>query len=159
MPLPNLLLVNLIKNMKYLVFSFVILFSFLAFVPKTLALDLGGTILNDAGKKAGYDQSTTDTTLSKNIGVIINIALSVTGVLFTVLMVYAGYTWMIARGDDTKIDKAKKVITASIIGLIITLAAYSISNFVIPRILDKTLSYVDIYSFSQRLISLWPIFV
>lgn len=132
--------------MKYFLFGFFMLFSLIAFVPKTMALDLGGSILNDAGKKAGYDPATTETTLSKNIGIAINMVLSVVGVLFTVLMVYAGYTWMIARGDDSKIDKAKDIIKASIIGLIITLAAYSISNFVVPRILEKTLSFVDIYS-------------
>lgn len=121
-------------------------FSLVAFVPKTLALDLGNDIVGDAAKQAGYDQSTTDTTLSKNIGIAINMILSVVGVIFTVLMVYAGYTWMVARGDDSKVDKAKDIIKASIIGLIITLAAYSISNFVVPRILEKTLSFVDIYS-------------
>lgn len=128
--------------MKYLILTFFLAFIFLAFAPQTLAVNLGGDILDKAGETAGYDKGTTDTTLSKNIGIVINIALSVIGVLFTILMVYAGYTWMVARGDETKVDKAKKIITASIIGLIITLAAYSITNFVIPRILDKTLSQV-----------------
>jgi len=145
-PLPNLLLVNLIKNMKYIVFSFLLLFSFVTFIPQVFALNLGDTIVTDAGKKAGYDPGTTDTTLSKNIGIVINILLSVVGVIFTILMIYAGYTWMVARGDDSKIDKAKKVITASIIGLIITLAAYSISHFVVSKILSQTLTLLGNYN-------------
>jgi len=68
------------------------------------------------------------------------------GVIFTILMIYAGYTWMVARGDDSKIDKAKKVITASIIGLIITLAAYSISHFVVSKILSQTLTLLGNYN-------------
>lgn len=133
--------------MKYIIFSFIIAFSFLTFVPNTLAVNLGGDLLDKAGDSAGYDKGTTDTTLAKNIGVVVNVALSIIGVLFTILMVYAGYTWMVARGDETKVDKAKKIITASIIGLIITLAAYSISNFVIPRVLEKTLAsmYFNIF--------------
>ena len=133
--------------MKYFFLSFVILFSFVAFVPQTLALDLGKDILENAAEKGGYDKNTTDTSLSKNIGVAINMILSVVGVIFTVLMVYAGYTWMIARGDETKIDKAKKVITASIIGLIVTLAAYSITNFVVPRVLEQTLTMISYHLF------------
>ncbi|MFA7314587.1 MAG: hypothetical protein WC025_01485 [Candidatus Magasanikbacteria bacterium] len=133
--------------MKYLFLSFVIFFSFVTFVPQTLALNLGGDTLIQAGEKAGYDKNTNDTTLSKNIGVVINMILSVVGVLFTILMVYAGFTWMAARGEDAKIDKAKKIIVASIIGLVITLAAYSITNFIIPRVLEQTLSLVSSYLF------------
>ncbi|PIR78086.1 MAG: hypothetical protein COU28_03580 [Candidatus Magasanikbacteria bacterium CG10_big_fil_rev_8_21_14_0_10_36_16] len=132
--------------MKYIVFSFLLLFSFVTFIPQVFALNLGDTIVTDAGKKAGYDPGTTDTTLSKNIGIVINILLSVVGVIFTILMIYAGYTWMVARGDDSKIDKAKKVITASIIGLIITLAAYSISHFVVSKILSQTLTLLGNYN-------------
>ena len=108
-----------------------------------MALDLGGDTLKNAADKGGYDKNTNETTLASNIGMVVNIILSIIGVLFTVLMVYAGYTWMVARGDETKIDKAKKIITASIIGLIITLGAYSITNFIIPRILDQTLAQVN----------------
>ncbi|EKE07506.1 MAG: hypothetical protein ACD_18C00064G0005 [uncultured bacterium] len=132
--------------MKYLAFSFVMFFSFFVFVPQALAVNLGGNILNDAGKKAGYDPGTTNTTLAKNIGIVVNILLSVVGLVFTILMIYAGYTWMIARGDDGKVDKAKSIIKASIIGLIITLAAYSISNFVVSRVLAQTLALLDNYN-------------
>jgi hypothetical protein len=126
--------------MKYLFFSIILLFSFTVFVPQTFALNLGGDILKNTAEKGGYDKNTDGTSLSQNIGLVVNIVLSIIGVLFTILTVYAGYTWMIARGEETKIDKAKKIITASIIGLIITLGAYSITNFIIPRVLDQTLS-------------------
>ena len=129
--------------MKYIFFSFLLIFSFVTFAPQALALDLGGHTLKNAADKGGYDKNTNETTLASNIGMVVNIILSIIGVLFTVLMVYAGYTWMVARGDETKIDKAKKIITASIIGLIITLGAYSITNFIIPRILDQTLAQVN----------------
>ena len=99
-------------------------------------LDLGQNIIKKAGDEAGYDvKNTNNTTLSKNIGRVISIVLSVIGVLFTVLMVYGGYLWMTARGKDEQIEKAKSVIMAAIIGIVITLGAYSISAFVVPRIL------------------------
>ncbi|MBI2436746.1 MAG: hypothetical protein HYV41_03330 [Candidatus Magasanikbacteria bacterium] len=123
--------------MKYIIISISIAVS-LVFFSQVSALDLGQGLVKDAGKAAGYDENTSDITLSENVGKVINIALSVVGVLFTILMVYAGYLWMTARGKDEQIEKAKTIIVASIIGLFITLGAYSISNFVVPRILDAS---------------------
>jgi hypothetical protein len=51
-----------------------------------------------------------------------------------ILMIYGGYNWMTAAGDEQKIDKAKDTIRAAMIGLIIIIAAYAISIFVISRL-------------------------
>lgn len=67
------------------------------------------------------------------IGTVINAALTLVGLIFLVLMVYAGYLWMTARGESEQIDKAKDIIKASIIGLVIVLSAYAISAFVTGR--------------------------
>ena len=40
------------------------------------------------------------------IGVVIETALGIVSLLFLILMVYAGFTWMTARGEQDKIDKA-----------------------------------------------------
>ncbi|MBT3538602.1 hypothetical protein HOF40_03415 [Candidatus Parcubacteria bacterium] len=109
--------------------------SFLFAPTPSLGIDLGGDMIKQAGEKAGYDKNTDEFSLSENIGRVVNIILSITGVLFTVLMVYGGYLWMTARGKDEQIEKAKSVITAAIIGIIITLGAYSISAFIVPRML------------------------
>lgn len=67
------------------------------------------------------------------VGTIVNAALSLVGLIFLVLMVYAGFTWMLAQGDEGKIDKSKEIIKACIIGLIITASAYAITFFVTNR--------------------------
>lgn len=71
-----------------------------------------------------------------NIGKIIKVFLSLLGVIFLILMLYAGYNWMTASGDEAKVSKAKDTITRAIIGLIITVGAYGISSFVINRLLE-----------------------
>lgn len=101
-------------------------------------LDSAG-LLKNAQKTSGYANAD-DTTLSKNVGKIINVALSLMGTIFVVLLVYAGFTWMTAQGETEKIDKAKKTIISSIIGLTITLAAYSISNFVVSKLIENTIT-------------------
>jgi len=60
----------------------------------------------------------------------IRYALQVVGIIFLVLMVYAGFLWMTAGGNEENVDKAKKLIMAAVIGIAIVLAAYSITYFV-----------------------------
>ena len=87
--------------------------------------------------KAGYSQANV-TTFSGNIGFLIQAVLSMLGVAFLVLMAYAGYTWLMARGEEAEVEKAQKIIMAAVIGMVIVVAAYSITTFVVPKILDRT---------------------
>ena len=64
------------------------------------------------------------------IGQAVGILLSFIGVIFLGLMMYGGYIWMMARGNQAEVDKAKKLIESAIIGLIVVLAAYAITYFV-----------------------------
>lgn len=99
-----------------------------------LAEDMIGT---DRAKmvagSAGY-ANLSDTVFPNTVGVIINTVLTFVGMLFLVFMIYAGYLWMTARGEDDQVKKATTIIKNSVIGLIILLSAYAISNFIIARI-------------------------
>jgi hypothetical protein len=64
------------------------------------------------------------------IGRIINILLSVLGIIFLGLSIYGGFIWMNARGESSQIEKAQNIIKNSIIGLVIVLVAYAITNFI-----------------------------
>lgn len=68
--------------------------------------------------------------LSSRIGIIIGAVLSFIGVIFMALIILGGFQWMIARGNDQQVEKAKNLIIQSIIGLIIILSAYAITAFV-----------------------------
>jgi hypothetical protein len=47
-----------------------------------------------------------------------------------VFVILGGFQWMTAGGNEEKIEKAKKVISAAVIGLIIVLLAWAIVIFV-----------------------------
>ncbi|MCD4693873.1 hypothetical protein K8R62_00770 [bacterium] len=64
------------------------------------------------------------------IGRIVGALLSFVGVIFLILMIYGGIMWMTARGNEQQVEKARSLIIAAIIGIIITLAAYAITIFV-----------------------------
>ncbi len=110
------------------------------FVLPVSALEIGQGLLNSAANSAGYDPNTTETSFASTLGIVIKGLLSFVGIIFLSLMVYAGFLWMTARGNEEPVTKAKDIIRASIIGLIITLAAYSITNFIVPMLVEKAAS-------------------
>ncbi len=103
------------------------------------AQNLGIDAVHKAGTEAGFERAT-ETSFSENVGRAITILFSILGVLFTILIVYAGYLWMTARGNDEFVTKAKNILSTSIIGLIILLMAYSITRFVVPRLLQGSVN-------------------
>ncbi len=96
-----------------------------------LAAYTGDTGLGATASQAGLGASPDD--LSVVIGTVIKTALGVVGVVFLVLMVYAGYIWMIARGDEAKVEKAKDTIVNCIIGVVIVVGAYTITSYIITQ--------------------------
>ena len=99
----------------------------------TLAL-AATTNLSDVGTSAGLGNES----LMTIIGRIINVALSLLGVIFLILMVYAGAIWMTAGGEGKKVDKAKGILINAVVGLLITMSAYAISVFVLNLLNDAT---------------------
>jgi len=80
------------------------------------------------------DLPKTDTDLRITIGRIVQIFLGFLGVLAVILIIYAGFLWMTAGGDSGKVDKAKDYIKNAVIGMVIILAAYIITSFVLNQI-------------------------
>jgi TRAP-type C4-dicarboxylate transport system permease small subunit len=74
-----------------------------------------------------------DKTPAELIGQVINGVLAFLGVIFLILMIYGGYLWMTAAGNEQQVEKAKNIIRDSIIGLIIILAAYAITYFIVNK--------------------------
>ena len=70
---------------------------------------------------------------------IINVVLGIIGVFLLVLLVYGGYIWMNARGNEEEVKKAKRIIQGAIIGLIIILASYGITWYVFDYMYATTL--------------------
>jgi len=89
----------------------------------------GGPLDKVAQKAGTKDQGD----LGTITGTTINAALQLVGIIFMGLLVYAGILWMTARGEEEQIKKAQKIISASIIGLVITISAYAITVFVTGR--------------------------
>ncbi len=68
------------------------------------------------------------------IGIIINAVLGVIGVVFLILLVYAGFRWLLAKGEDGEIKKARGLIEHSIIGLVIIVGCFVVVRFVLSAL-------------------------
>lgn len=96
--------------------------------PDVFAGDYG---LSDTARSAGLP---TEVDLPTLVGNIIGQALALIGVLFFVLMVYGGFLWMTARGNEDQTTKARNTIIAAVIGMLIVFASYALTNFVFEAV-------------------------
>jgi hypothetical protein len=128
--------------MKTLLFFIALVISMVLIKPQVLAapnIGLGPDgIAGKVANQAGYDSSVSDTAFSEAVGKIIKAVLSILGIIFLALTVYAGFLWMTARGAEEQITTAKNIISAAIIGLAITLSAYAITAFVVSKLSEST---------------------
>lgn len=75
-----------------------------------------------------------ETSLSNLITSIITLIMGFLGIIAVLIMLWGGFIWMTAGGEQDKVDKAKKLIVSGIIGLVIIFAAYAIASFVISNL-------------------------
>ena len=78
--------------------------------------------------------------LKDSIAQIINVILGFLGVIAVLIILLGGFKWMTSQGSSDKVDEAKKLIGAGIVGLIIILAAYAIARFVLEEVYNATLN-------------------
>lgn len=119
-------------------------FSDLAFAVEESGVKKASDGLKEAAEK-GYgekidESSSIVTSLPEAIGQILGVVLSFIGVAFLLLMIYGGFTWMLARGNEQDVAKAKDLIQAAIIGLVIVFMAYAITAFVGSSLLGSATS-------------------
>ncbi len=125
------------KKLKLIIFSVFCLFLFSSSLvlaqtdPAKTTLDgLDKTINKVPAYRDQPIQDYDEKFLAMKIGDIIALVLSFIGVLFLILIIFAGISWMTAGGNDQKVEKAKTLIINAVIGLLIVLSAYTITSFI-----------------------------
>lgn len=118
---------------KYLyILLFLVTFPFFANAQQTI-LGKMASVGNDSYQTDAQGEGS----LLAFAGSIIKVFLSMLGVIFLIIVISAGYTWMMANGDSTKIATAKSKIWHAIIGLLIVVSAYAIQSYVFGKLVYK----------------------
>lgn len=105
-------------------------------MPSFASAQLGQKNFENVGKQAYGSTPVSD--VETITGRLIFGFLGLLGIAFVILMVYAGFMWMTAQGNEEKVGTAKKLIVQATIGLVIILSAYAITEFVITNVQDAT---------------------
>ncbi len=125
------------KLKNFLVGAMLVAVPFGAFVPKLHAQVTAGDLegnLDAVQSSSGLG----DKELDETLGQLINVLLGLLGLIFLVLVIYSGFLWMTAGGDEKAVGKAKSILITAVIGLVILLSAYAISSFVLDQLITAT---------------------
>lgn len=117
---------------------------FIALIALGLNLIFGGPFVFSVSKteevmgqlKAGADTAQFSEAIDPRLAVVgvVRILLAITGIVFTVLIVYGGYNYFTSQGEEEKAEKGAKIARMAIIGLIIIVFSYSITLFIGSRL-------------------------
>ncbi|RJO59371.1 hypothetical protein C4546_02415 [Candidatus Parcubacteria bacterium] len=80
----------------------------------------------------------TSTDLKQTVLNVISFVLGLLGLIAVIMILYGGFIWLTAGGNEDKVGSAKKIISAAIVGLIVVLLAWAIVNFVIKSTVQVT---------------------
>jgi len=112
---------------------------------QTTPVDLNGNPFNrgsnavtNVATKAGIGGGTTD--INVIVDRVINVVLGFLGIVLLFYFIYGGFRWMTAGGDEKQVDEAKKMIRNAVIGLVIIMASYALSSFVLTNLAAVTSS-------------------
>jgi cbb3-type cytochrome oxidase subunit 3 len=133
---------NILSKREISIVLAAIFLAFFVIVPVVLANDTGAKkaleglnqtaaegYLGDSSQTGGLDAKVI-TNIPTTIGKVVGAGLAFIGIIFFVLMIYGGFTWMMAKGNEQEVAKAKNLIYSAVIGLIIVLAAYAITVYI-----------------------------
>src|SRR6185369_550317 len=102
-----------------------------------LALGLAApSFLKEIGTVLGWNNVTSSVvassqTLTEIATKVLNFLLSVVGILGVIMLVICGIMYLTAAGDENRIDTGKKIVTYSIIGIMVALAALVLVNQIV----------------------------
>ena len=68
------------------------------------------------------------------LGGVLDVIYFIVGAVAVVVIILAGYTFLMANGDPAKLTKARMAILYSVIGLIVVIFAFVITGFVLGRL-------------------------
>lgn len=124
------------KNItKFLVSLSVSLFFLLFFYNFADSANLADSLskVNDTlAPQSGIEQRDVTVVLAS----VVRVLILVSGIIFFALIVYAGIFWMISQGDESRVEKSKKTITSSVVGLVLIVSAFAITNLIQTRIIE-----------------------
>jgi len=129
------------KKIKYFL-TVIIFFLFIGQANAGVFETIGNTF-KITGEKAGYEKNINENSLAWSWQGYVNGLLIMIGAFFLLQMIYGGWLWMSARGNDQQVEKSKHIILNSLIALGIIIGAKIIAE-IVYRLLGTTVPITQI---------------
>lgn len=100
-------------------------------IHQAQAIDVGTSIVDQTIGLSGQDPRVI-------VAKIIRVALGLLGIMTVGFILYGGFVWMTANGEEDNVAKAKRILTNAVVGLAIILSAFAITQFVLSRLIEAT---------------------
>ncbi len=68
------------------------------------------------------------------VGAVIQVFLSILSLVMIILILYGGYLWLTARGNEQQVEEAQHTIRSAVLGALVIIASAAITSFVIGKI-------------------------
>lgn len=91
---------------------------------------------SQAAAPAGLNNSPT---LTQIIGNVIFFLLGLVGIIMFLYFFYAGFLYLTSQGNKDKVAQAQGIMKNTVIGLVIILVAYALTNFILSAIVGNVL--------------------
>ena len=85
--------------------------------------------INSAGADTGAETDVTNT-----VGTALNVVFGIVAIIAVVMIVIGGVSYTTSQGDPGKVKKGNDTIMYGIIGLVISILAFAIVNFVLQAL-------------------------
>lgn len=73
-------------------------------------------------------------TTANKLQVILNIVLAIMGAAAVLVIVLAGFRYIVSQGSPDQVQQAKSAIIYSLVGLVVIMSAFAIVNFVLEGV-------------------------
>ena len=116
--------------------AFYILVSLLATASSTILFPNTAFAIDfdEVGETLGLGEADLEESVIK----MIQWLLGLMGLMGVIMVIYGGFMWMTAGGSEEKISKAKKIISAAIIGMVVVMLAWAIVSFSMNTLVNVT---------------------
>lgn len=103
-----------------------------AYTPQAVVFDPNGNVVRNSGLGNATPGDVAAGVINWILGILALLAIS--------LVIYAGFLWLTARGNEEQVKKAKDILEGAIIGVLVILASYGATQYVFENLVNATVN-------------------
>jgi len=140
-------LVNKYNNMKLRtklgLITLFLGFIFFSNINFTLAVEPLKLQVPIPGGKSEISFNATTKPIGEYIQWLYSYAISIVGIVATIMLMFGGFTWLTAGGSGEKVGKARDIIFGSLTGLVLALTSYTILTLINPDLVNFNIQKIN----------------